>query len=218
MKQLVIIGSSGHAKVIIELIERLGGYNILGLIDDYKKKGSMASGYQVLGTVNEIEKIIGGYGQAEWFIAVGDSFSRGLIYKRLESLGLTYAILKHPYATIAKGIHIGAGTVIMAGAIINAGTFIGEQVIINTGAIVEHDNSIMDFASLSPRSVTGGNVHIGKFSFIGLGAIIKNKVTIGEHTVIGAGSTVLEFVRDRKIAYGIPCKEISDREKDSKYL
>ena len=38
MKNIVIFGSSGHCKVIIDIIEKLNRYNLVGIIDKYKKK------------------------------------------------------------------------------------------------------------------------------------------------------------------------------------
>lgn len=218
MNNVLIIGSSGHCSVVVDAIEKMGGCRIAGLIDDDKKYGEKSCGYEILGTINDIKKIAKEYAVTKLFIAVGSNWNRHLIYQRIEPLGFEYLTVIHPSACIAKGIHIGDGTLIAANVVINPGSFIGNQCIINTGAIIEHDNVVMDFASVSPGSVIGGNVHIGKFSFIGLGSKIKNKITIGEHSVIGMGSTVIDFISDRKLAYGSPCKEIETRKKEDKYL
>lgn len=216
MKNLIIIGSSGHAKVVIDMAEKTMLYNIIGLIDDYKTIGTQTSGHKVIGTISDIGKL--NSSDTYFFIAVGNNWSRYMIYNRLSELGLKYVSIIHPSAVIARDITIPKGVAVMANAVINSGTYIGDFAIVNTGAIIEHDNVLQDFASVSPRVVTGGNVHIGKFSFIGIGSIIKNTVTIGEHTVIGAGSTVLDFTEGYKVAYGIPCKPVYDRKKDDKYL
>lgn len=218
MKPLFIIGSSGHARVVIDCIETSGIFKIMGLIDDYRSVGSNTFSYPVIGTINDIKKISEENEAAYWFIAVGNNWNRYLIYNRLNELGLNYAKVIHPSAIIGKGVIVPKGTVIMPNVVINAGSYIGEFAIINTGAIIEHDNVVQDFSSLSPGVITGGNVHIGKFSFIGMGTIIRNGCTIGEHSVIGAGSVVLQFISAYKTAYGIPAKEISDRKKDDKYL
>lgn len=212
-----IIGSSGHAKVAIDALKKMG-HNVIYLIDDYRKSGEMTLGFQVVGGINDLPHIISEYGIDSWFIAIGDNWNRYLIYKRLESLGLNYISIIHPSAVIALDVSVQKGTIVMANAVINSGSYIGEQVILNTGVIVEHDNVINDFASLSPSSVTGGNVIIGKGAFIGINASIKNNITVGEYSVIGAGSAVVDFVSDHKIAFGVPCKEINPRKKDDKYL
>ncbi|MEA3317558.1 MAG: transferase, partial [Bacteroidota bacterium] len=39
MKNIVIFGSGGHAKVIIDIIEQQQKYNIIGLIDKFRNTG-----------------------------------------------------------------------------------------------------------------------------------------------------------------------------------
>jgi len=51
-QNIIIVGSSGHAKVIIDIIEKEGKYNIIGLLDAFKKVGESAFGYKMLSPVN----------------------------------------------------------------------------------------------------------------------------------------------------------------------
>ena len=60
-------------------------------------------------------------------------------------------------------------------------------------------------------------VHIGKCCWIGAGAIIMPGVTIGDNTVIGAGSVVTKDIPSNVVAVGNPCKvmrEIGDHDKE----
>ncbi len=52
-------------------------------------------------------------------------------------------------------------------------------------------------------------VIIGENSWIGGGTIILPGVTIGKNVSIGAGSVVTKSIPDNKIAYGNPCRIIS---------
>ena len=38
MENILIIGASGHAKVIVDIIEKQNQYNIYGFLDTFKKK------------------------------------------------------------------------------------------------------------------------------------------------------------------------------------
>ena len=62
---------------------------------------------------------------------------------------------------------------IISGSIINRNTKIGKHCIINTGSIIEHDNELKDFSSTGPGAKLGGNVKIGKLSFVGLGSLLS---------------------------------------------
>jgi acetyltransferase-like isoleucine patch superfamily enzyme len=55
---------------------------------------------------------------------------------------------------------------------------------------------------------TGYDIRIGKGCFIGSGAIILNKVTIGDNVVIGAGSVVTRDIADGSFACGVPAKVV----------
>lgn len=59
-------------------------------------------------------------------------------------------------------------------------------------------------------------VHIGKNCWIGAGALIMPGVTIGDNTVIGAGSVVTKDIPANVVAVGNPCRvmrEIGDRDR-----
>lgn len=60
-------------------------------------------------------------------------------------------------------------------------------------------------------------VHIGRNCWIGAGALIMPGVTIGDNTVIGAGSVVTKDIPANVIAVGNPCKvlrEIGEHDKE----
>lgn len=63
-------------------------------------------------------------------------------------------------------------------------------------------------------------VHIGANVWIGAGAVILPGVTIGENTVIGAGSIVTKDIPPNVVAVGNPCRvlrEINERDKEYYY-
>jgi acetyltransferase-like isoleucine patch superfamily enzyme len=51
-----------------------------------------------------------------------------------------------------------------------------------------------------------GNVIIGKGSFVGAGAVIRQGITIGKNAVIGAGAVVVKDVADNTTVLGIPAR------------
>ncbi|MBQ7186265.1 MAG: sugar O-acetyltransferase [Ruminococcus sp.] len=60
-------------------------------------------------------------------------------------------------------------------------------------------------------------VHIGKNCWIGAGAVILPGVTVGDNTVIGAGSLVTKDIPANVLAYGSPCRvqrEIGSRDRE----
>ncbi len=60
-------------------------------------------------------------------------------------------------------------------------------------------------------------IHIGKCCWIGAGAVILPGVTIGDNTVVGAGSVVTRDLPANVVAFGNPCRvirEISERDRE----
>jgi sugar O-acyltransferase (sialic acid O-acetyltransferase NeuD family) len=218
MERLLVIGSSGHAKVILDIIEQEGRYEIAGLLDRYRQVGEGTSGYQVLGCEEDLPDLIVKHGVSGVIVASGDNFIRAQVAERVRSLcpTLAFASAVHPRACVARDAVIGEGTVIMAGATVNPACTLGRFCIVNTQASLDHDGVMEDFASLAPRATTGGNCRIGAYSAISIGAVVIHGMHIGEHTVIGAGSVVLKPVGARQLAYGVPAKVIRAREPGEK--
>lgn len=213
MKNIVIIGASGHGGVVLDCIEKEGKYNVVGFIDSFKKIGISHRGYPVLGTEYDLPYIISAYNIEGGIVAVGDNWARKLLVDRLLHIIPNFNFVKciHPRAVIAKNVSIGAGTVIMPGAIVNSGSVIGKFCILNTNSSLDHDGIIGDYSSLAPRATTGGNLILGCFSAISLGASVIENVEIGDHVVIGAGALVVNHVPSRVVAFGVPAKIIRSR-------
>lgn len=60
-------------------------------------------------------------------------------------------------------------------------------------------------------------VHIGRNCWLGAGVIVVPGVTIGDNTVIGAGSVVTKDIPSNVVAFGNPCRvirEINDYDKE----
>jgi sugar O-acyltransferase (sialic acid O-acetyltransferase NeuD family) len=219
-EKLIIVGSSGHAKVVIDIVEKEDKYEIIGLIDDNRKVGDNTLGYPIIGNTSTLQNILRLNPEYKLFIAIGDNWNRCKILEHIISLvpGAEFISTIHPSAQIGKEVTIGKGAVIMAGAVINSCTSIGDFSIIYTNSSLDHDNNLGDFASLAPNAATGGNVSIGKFSAIGIGASIKHGVKIGINCVLGGGSVLLKECGDDELLYGIPAKMVRIREKGEKYL
>ncbi|MEP6514092.1 MAG: acetyltransferase [Parafilimonas sp.] len=219
-KNIIIIGSSGYSKVVIDLIEKQNLFSIVGLTDAHRNIEEEISGYKILGKEEDLPNLIRVHKVGACLIAIGDNWIRKKVYDKILLItnDMEFVTAIHPSAQIAKNVTIDYGTVIMAGAIINSNTKIGKFTIINTKASIDHDCLVGDFASLAPNATTGGDVKIGDFTAVSISATIKHGVQIGEHTVIGAGAVAVKNIGSYKVAYGVPAKEIRGRTIGEKYL
>ena len=220
MKNIVLIGGGNQAHYCIDIIEREGKYNIVGIIDSVQEIGSIRFDYPVLGRQTDIVELCKRYYINCGIITIGDNWSRQLVYNDIVSRMPNFEFVNaiHPSVIIGNYVSIGVGVVAMAGVIFNPKATIGDFTFFATGAQVEHDCVISDFASISAGSVTGGYVKMGKFSALTLGVTVFDRLEIGENTVVGAGSIVLKSLPPNVLAYGNPAKIIRERAQNEKFL
>lgn len=196
MKKLVIIGASGHGKVIADIAVKSGYEEIVFLDDDNQIKE--CAGFPVVGKTSDANKIHG-----DKIVAIGNANIRERIQNGLNDV----VTLIHPSAVISRRTEIGEGTVIMAGAVVNSDTVIGKGCIINTGATVDHDCRIDDYVHVSVGAHVAGTCEIGKRTWIGAGATVSNNITICGDSMIGAGAVVIKDIEKPGTYIGVPAKE-----------
>ncbi len=206
---LVIFGAGGHAGVVAD-IARCAGRTVTAFLDP----GAKASPVEGIALINDLAQLPA---DAQIVIAIGDNARRKAVAEEIGARR-AFAVLVHPSAVVATSARLGPGSVVMAGALVGAGATVGVHAILNSGASLDHDSTLSDFASLAPGAVTGGRVHIGSGSAIGIGAVIAHKIRIGADSVIGAGAVVVRDIGDGLVAYGNPCKPVRPRKPGDAYL
>jgi sugar O-acyltransferase (sialic acid O-acetyltransferase NeuD family) len=220
MKNIVIIGGGNQAHYTIDIIEREGKYNVVGIIDSIHDIGSDRFGYKVLGRQEDIISIMANYDVCGGLISIGDNWIRYKVYKQISVLAPDFEFVNaiHPSVVVGNGVKMGLGIVAMAGVIFNPKSVIGDFTFFATGAQIEHDCIISEFASVSAGSVMGGYVKLGRFSALTLGVVVLDRLEIGENTVVGAGSLVLKSLPSHILAYGNPAQIIRSRNVEEKFL
>lgn len=192
---MVLYGASGHAKVIIDILEA-NGETIDFIVDDNPELTDLL-GYEVRPNTGKYDEMI---------ISIGSCMMRERVADSIEVRKYLTAV--HPSAVISPRVKLGGGTVVMQGAVIQSCTRVGEHCIVNTGASVDHDCVIGDFVHIAPHATVLGGVKVGRGSWIGAGSVVKQNVTIGEKCMIGAGAVVICDVPDGATVVGVPGKEI----------
>ncbi len=202
--KMFVYGASGHAKVVIDIIERQGVYKIAFLVDDDPLlKGNYIYGYPVLGGKADLlaqRQVMSG------IVAIGNNSIRTEVADWLARNGFHLLTAVHPSAQLARGVILGAGVVVTAGVVINSDTVIGNIVIVNTRASIDHDCVVKDGAHIAPGAILCGSVFVGVESFICAGATVIPNLTVGNRVVVGSGATVISNVPDAVTVVGNPAR------------
>lgn len=200
-EKVVIIGASGHGKVIADIILKSGD-RVEGFLDDAENLPERILGIPVLGKVQDFSE----YTDRHFVIAIGSAAIREKIAGMLDGKVRWYTAV-HPNAVISLlGAEIGEGSVVMANAVINSGARIGRHCIVNTAAVVEHDNVLEEYVHISPGAALAGTVTVGKRTHIGVGASVRNNLSICADCMIGAGATVVKDIGEPGTYVGTPAR------------
>ena len=202
-ERLIIIGASGHGKVVADIAE-LSGYKEIAFLDDDRSKKSNGK-YKVIGTCSDIDKFIDDH---DFFVAIGNNKIRKRITQILSDKDIIQPVLIHPNAIVDKTVLIKEGTVVMANAVINADTMIGKGCIINTASSVDHDCMIKDYVHISPGVHIAGTVKVGENTWVGTGTSVINNISIADDCIIGAGTVVIDDISNCGTYVGAPARMV----------
>lgn len=207
----VIIGYSGHAFVILDILNSLKS-NVLGYCDvEPKENNPYKLNYLGKETENVALDLIR---KNTFFACIGDNTIRAKIQNTLASQGLPTINVIHNQAICSPSVHLNheKGILIAGNATLNAFAKIGKGTICNTACVIEHECEVGDYVHIAPGAVLCGNVKVGNFCFIGANAVIKQGITIGTNVTVGAGAVIVDDIPDNSIIIGNPAKIIKTKE------
>ncbi|HOU21136.1 MAG TPA: acetyltransferase [Kiritimatiellia bacterium] len=204
-KSIVVWGGGGHGHVVADLLRVLGGWDVVGFLDNRNPPGARIMGVPVLGDADQLPRFRE-QGVAHVAVAIGDPAARADMLARARALGFDMPTLVHPSCVVSPTAVVGPACVLCAGAVVGPGTVLGTGVIVNTRASVDHDVRLGDFAHVAPGATVCGFVEIGRATWIGAGAVVRDHLALGERVMVGAGAVVLQDVPDGLTVFGCPAK------------
>ncbi len=204
---MIIVGASGFAKEVCEVLLQNNYNNPIAFFDDINTDAPscLYNKYPVLKSINDAKVFMQQNGNA-FTLGVGSPKIRYKLASTFINAGGQLQTIVSPHAIIGKlNTTIEQGCSIMSGSIITSDVIIGEGVLINLSCTIGHNNQIMQYAELSPMTNISGGVTVGEFSFLGTGSIVLPNVKIGNNAIIAAGSVVTKNVPDNVMVAGVPC-------------
>jgi len=209
MRDIIIIGGGGHAKVVASLLIKHENLNPIGYIDIVNKGPLLGLPY--LGTDNLLPQYISETKIKYGVLGIGlikNFESRMLTIERTIASGLQLIPIVSPRSIVNEDVSVGDGTVIMDGVIIQPGCVFGKYSILNTGAIVDHDCNIGNMVHIATGAKISGDVSVGSQVLIGAGTTLIHGIRITGNVIIGAGATVIKNIDSPGIYVGTPARQI----------
>jgi sugar O-acyltransferase (sialic acid O-acetyltransferase NeuD family) len=212
MRELLLWGATGQAKVLHELIRGMD-IRLVALVDNRS----------VSSPIQDIPVLEGEEGLNVWLVERGGSDNlycavavgggrgkdRIVLMDLLQARGLKLLTLIHRTAFVAHNATIGEGCQVLSQSAVCAHARLGRGVIINTAASLDHDGVIGEGVHLGPGARLAGEVTVGDRAFIGIGAVILPRITVGEDAVVGAGAVVTEDVAPGMTVAGNPARPMT---------
>ena len=200
----VVFGAGGHARAVVDVIERAGGWVVA-------VSGLAAPGSWHVECLEDdlqaLERV-----RAEGLravVAIGSNQARLNLVRAILAEGALVPAVVAGTATVSPRSRLADGTVVLEHAHVGPATTVGVGVIVNTGAVVEHDCAVGDGSHVAPGATVLGGVVIGSGTFVGSGARILPGVVVGDDVTVGAGAVVTVAVPDGLTVVGVPARPAS---------
>lgn len=206
MRNLAILGASGHGKVVADTAECCG-WGSIEFFDDSWPALQHNGHWSVVGNTAALLEILEQFDGV--VVAIGANNIRYLKLLQLHAAGARLCTLIHPAATVSRYASLEYGSVVFAGAVVNADARIGLGAILNTGCSIDHDCVLGSAVHISPGARLAGGVNVGNLSWIGIGANVRQLVSIGNGSTIGAGAAVVSNVADNLTVVGVPARALN---------
>ncbi len=208
MKQLALLGASGHGKVLADMAGLLGWERVV-FFDDAWPNLQHNGAWAVEGSTDDLMRRLPAFDGV--VVSIGHGATRWAKQQTLQQAGARIATLIHPAAHVSPYATLGAGTVVMAGAVVNAYACVGMACIVNTNASVDHDCLLGDAVHIGPGAHVSGNVTVGDAAWIGVGAAVKQGLAIGAGAMVGAGAAVVHAVLAGTTVAGNPARVLKPK-------
>ncbi len=209
MRKLIVIGEGGFGKEVTCWAKQCKEYGSEWLLEDYIDIGSekRENSFQSDEVLDKIEK----YKPLSDFVfsvAVQSPKIKLQIADNFISKGVTFINLIHPTTVIGEDVNLGIGCILCPYVVLSSNLMINNFVIFNTYSYASYDSEIGDGCTINPHCGVMISAKLGKGVFMGSSSIVFPRKSVGNFAFIGAGSVVLNNVKENEKVFGVPARRI----------
>jgi len=185
-KKLIVYGIGSYAEYVAYAFDHDSEYEVVCFCIEERLKTANEIFGKPLESFENIEELYNPQLHS-MFIAIGNNEFRTRLYKQIKK---EFALASYisSQARTSKNLISGENCFIDEGCIIQPFVKIGDNCILFAADVAHHTK--IESHCLISGAITGGNVVIGEFSYLGMKSAIKQNIKVGEHNVIGMGCNI----------------------------
>jgi acetyltransferase EpsM len=202
-RKLLILGARSFAEEVADVVSESDEYELVGFAENQDRERCRESllGLPIL-WVDDLPPLA----SSHHVVCALATTKRSRFLGQAEAMGFQFATVRHPTAHVSRTARVGDGSILGARVVVAAHAVIGRHVILNRGCLIGHHTVVDDGVTLSPGANVAGGAHIGPRTYVGMGAIVLDHITVGKSAVIGAGAIVTKDVPDHVQVMGPPAR------------
>lgn len=205
MKRCLVVGAGGCGREVLSWALHVNQFEwkIAGFLDSNPLALSgKVFPYPILGDP-------GSWVPAEdevFIVGLGDPDIRLRVCGELTFRGARFVTLIHPSVITALNVEIGEGSILAPNVVVGANAVLERLMFVNVAASIGHDSHTGESTTISSHCDVMGHVSIGRCCFLGSHCCILPGKKVGDHAIVGAGSTVVRNVPPRTTVMGVPAQ------------
>lgn len=205
MSKVVIFGEGKMADEVYFYLTHDSEYEVVAFtVDrDYMTKKELF-GLPII----PFEDIVAQYPPSEFkmFVAIGyQQLNQLRAQKYFEAKEKGYELVSYICSKASNfgQVEVGDNCLVLENTVLQPLTSIGNNVFLWSGNLIGHHSSIEDHCFLAGQVVISGNTIVKPYCFIGVNATVGHEITIGEKSLIGAGTLVTKSTESESV-YIVP--------------